>query len=232
MQHSAFSGSEVDPLPTPDEYENGYVAKNDNKIDVSTQLTKAYDEFSHVISLGTSYSFDGSDKSTGFYSYNEEFCRDSTNANTSRCEFYNITETQRESEVYFSQYIYWGIGGTADSGDDEGGYNTYIDIAFAWDYSGLGQPGQWGPVGVAAYAFLESPGNPFDGIDNDEDGVIDEKRDNSAGQWLDAYPYGVVDVDAFVEFYGRDTRSHWEGDEDQDWSGFSDDNDIGNWDIG
>lgn len=147
---------------------------------------------------------------------------------------YEITNegTTDYDSVYFSQYIDWGIGGTADSGDDEGGYNTYIDIAFAWDFNGLGQPGQWGPVGVAAYAFLESPGNPFDGIDNDEDGLIDEKRDNAAGQWLDVYPYGVTNVDAFVEYYGRQPRPHWEGDEDQDWYGFDDDNGNGRWDTG
>ncbi|MFC1528032.1 hypothetical protein ACFL5D_04760 [Candidatus Neomarinimicrobiota bacterium] len=146
---------------------------------------------------------------------------------------YKITNesTTDYDSVYFSQYIDWGIGGTADSGDDEGGYNTYIDIAFSWDYNGLGQPGQWGPVGVAAYAFLESPGNSTDGIDNDENGIVDEKRDNSAGQWLDTYPYNVTDVDAFVEYYGREPRSHWEGDEDQDWYGFDDDNDNGMWDT-
>lgn len=108
MQHSAFSGSEV--TPTTDEYENGYIAKNDNKIDLSTQLTKGYDEFSHVISLGTSYSFDGAETSNGFYSYNKEYCSIAANANTSRCEFYNITEAQRESQVYFSQYIYDALG--------------------------------------------------------------------------------------------------------------------------
>ncbi len=148
--------------------------------------------------------------------------------------FYEITNegaTDYDS-VYFSQYIDWGIGGTRDSGDDEGGYNTYLDIAFAWDFNSEGQPGRWGPTGVAAYAFLESPGNPFDLIDNDEDGLVDEKRDNPAGVWLDTYPYGVDDVDRFYEFYKREPRPHWSGDEDQDWYGFSDDNGNGQWDPG
>ncbi len=159
-------------------------------------------------------------------------------------EIINESETDYDS-VYFSQYIDWGIGGTADSGDDEGGYNTYLDIAFAWDYNGLGQPGEWGPTGVAAYAFLESPGNGLvydengsyipgtgDGLDNDMDGLLDESRNNPAGQWLDTYPYGVDDVDAFIEFFNREPRPHFEGDEDQDWEGFDDLNDDGIWNTG
>ncbi|MFQ6618177.1 MAG: hypothetical protein ACE5QV_05760, partial [Fidelibacterota bacterium] len=35
-------------------------------------------------------------------------------------------------------------------------------------------------------AYLESPGNPYDGIDNDEDGIVDERRDDGMdndGDW-------------------------------------------------
>ena len=147
---------------------------------------------------------------------------------------YEITNegTTDYDSVYFSQYIDWGIGGTADSGDDEGGFSTYLDLAFSWDYNNLGQPGQWGPVGTAAYAFLESPGNQFDGIDNDEDGIIDEKRENPAGEWIDTYPYGVSDPDAFFNYFHYAPRPHWEGDEDQDWVGFTDDNDNNVFDTG
>jgi len=147
-------------------------------------------------------------------------------------EISNESATDYDS-VYFSQYIDWGIGGTADSGDDEGGFNTYLDIALSWDFNGIGQPGQWSPTGVAAYAFLESPGNPFDGIDNDDNGIVDERRDNPAGQWIDDPPnHGVADIDKFYEFYKRYPVPHFEGDEDQDWVGFSDDNLDGLWNAG
>ncbi|UCH11138.1 MAG: hypothetical protein JSU61_04410 [Fidelibacterota bacterium] len=145
-------------------------------------------------------------------------------------EITNESTTDYDS-VYFSQYIDWGIGGTADSGDDEGGYNTYLDIAFAWDYNKQGQPGKWGPTGTVGYAFLESPGNQFNAMDDDEDGLIDERRDDSdAGMWLDEWPYGVADVDAFREFYSREPHPHWQGDEDQDWMSFDDSNGNGAWD--
>jgi len=65
-----------------------------------------------------------------------------------------------------------------DAGDDRAGYDTDTDLAYMWD-DGC-QPGEtgtctggtgWGPdpVGFLGGAFLESPGNPYDGIDNDND---------------------------------------------------------------
>jgi len=157
-------------------------------------------------------------------------------------EIINESEMDYDS-VYFAQYIDWGIGGTDDSGDDEGGYNMYLDLAFAWDYNGVGQPGGWGPTGVASYAFLESPGvgdvytddGQFisgDELDNDQDGLVDESRNNPYGEWLDIYPYGVDDVDDFIEFFDREPRPHFEGDEDQDWFAFEDFNGDGIWNDG
>jgi len=134
--------------------------------------------------------------------------------------------------TFFAFYIDWGIGGTGDSADDSGGYNTLLDIAWAWDYDGFGSPGRWSPVGQGGFAFLESPGIPWDHRDNDQDGVIDERRDSGPGVWLDTYPYGVDDPEAFKIFYDRDPKPHWSGDEDQDWRGFEDLNENGTWDPG
>ena len=36
-------------------------------------------------------------------------------------------------------------------------------------------------TGYLGYAYLETPGNPFDGIDNDDDGITDEQRDGGPG---------------------------------------------------
>lgn len=148
-------------------------------------------------------------------------------------------------EVYFSQYIDWGIGGTDDSGDDEGAYDTQLDIAFAWDYDGVGTPDTWGPVGTAGYAFLESPGNFTDGQDNDEDGITDERRDSGEGQLIEGvenirnYVETHYDLDKFEEFYlpleqmpAMQTGVWWTGDEDMDWMTFTDLNENGVWDSG
>jgi len=146
-------------------------------------------------------------------------------------------------DVYFTQYIDWGAGGTDDSGDDEGAYNTKLDLAFTWDYDGIGSPGQWGPVGTAGYAFLESPGNFTDRIDNDEDGITDERRDSGPGQLIEgqeailAYATANYDLTRFNSFF-QDLEQRpaflagrwWTGDEEMDWLGFQDLNESGQWD--
>jgi len=159
--------------------------------------------------------------------------------------YYEITDegTTDYDSVYFSQYIDWGIGGTDDSGDDEGGYNTYLDIAFAWDYDKQGSPGHWTPVGTCAYAFLESPGNHTDGLDNDEDGIVDEIREDDPGILLVGqdeileYIKKNYDIELFEKYYGPVERRYpyiigywYTGDEDMDWRPYLDLNDNGVWD--
>lgn len=107
-QHSSFSGEEK--LPTDNEYKDGYMARNYNTVAASTELTKAYDDFTHVVSFGTNYSFAGGQKEDGFYEYNKDFCSDIINKNDARCEFYRISEMQDVLKFDFSQYIYDALG--------------------------------------------------------------------------------------------------------------------------
>lgn len=58
-------------------------------------------------------------------------------------------------------------GGDGDSQDDLGYFDVNDWITYSWDSDGKGNKGQ--KVGYVGYAYLESPGNPFDGIDNDGD---------------------------------------------------------------
>ena len=160
---------------------------------------------------------------------------------------YEITNEceQDYDDVVFAQYLDWGIGGTDDSGDDEGAYNTRLDLAFAYDADGIGSPGQFSPVGTAGYAFLESPGNSTDGVDNDEDGITDETRDSGPGELVEgadairaavAARYNLAD---FERFYGplantaavRDGR-WWTGDENLNWSTFTDSDGDGQYTPG
>ncbi|MBN2366486.1 MAG: hypothetical protein EH225_11125, partial [Calditrichaeota bacterium] len=134
--------------------------------------------------------------------------------------------------TYYCFYIDWGVGGTDDSSDDTGDYDTFLDIAWAWDSDGYGSPNRWFPVGVAGFAFLESPGIPYDGLDNDEDGLIDEQRDGGPGVWLDTPPYGVDDPVKFEEYFGYAPIPHWSGDEDCDWVAYTDVDENGQWDPG
>jgi hypothetical protein len=98
---------------------------------------------------------------------------------------YNIKNdgTSIYDQTVFSVLVgtYVGIKGD-EYNDDASFFNVRDAITYTWDYEpGMGGKGyirpeanpDWQPnpfaVGYIGYAFLESPGNPFDGIDNDGD---------------------------------------------------------------
>ena len=55
-----------------------------------------------------------------------------------------------------------------DSDDDGGAYDLEHNLGYQYDEDNIGGGG-WTPVGRLGGAFFESPGNPYDGIDNDGD---------------------------------------------------------------
>jgi hypothetical protein len=97
----------------------------------------------------------------------------------------NISDTTYTKTVFgFLSDV--GIGGTNDSGDDCASFDLQLDLAYGFDGNGIGTPGSWSPVGYMGYAFLESPGKPYNGIDDDDDGLVDERRDDGIdndGDW-------------------------------------------------
>ncbi len=102
----------------------------------------------------------------------------------------NISDTTY-NETVFGFLTDVGVGGTNDSGDDNASFDLFLDIAYAWDEDGIGSSsfGPWSPTGYLGYAYLESPGNPFNGIDDDDDGIIDERRDDGIDNDGDWAPY-------------------------------------------
>lgn len=65
-----------------------------------------------------------------------------------------------------------GVTGTqffTEADDDWSFYSVNENITYTGDIPGMQNPFWQGPVGLVGYAFLESPGNPYDGIDNDGD---------------------------------------------------------------
>ena len=118
-------------------------------------------------------------------------------------------------DVAFGYWLDNSIGGDGD--DDLGYFNKLADMAYSWDINGIGAGGL--PTGVMGFAYLESPGLAYDYIDNDNDGLTDEKRDNEPTAIIGPTA-GITDLDAFLEFYklnAEDLRDHWDADEDQDW---------------
>jgi hypothetical protein len=88
----------------------------------------------------------------------------------------------------FGFYTDCGVGGTNDSEDDNASFDLRLDLAYCYDSNGLGVPDNW-QTGYYGYAYLESPGNGYDGIDNDEDGMTDERRDDGIDNDHDWIPY-------------------------------------------
>ena len=94
----------------------------------------------------------------------------------------------------------WGdphIGGPSNWQDDLSYFDKDLNMVYCWDADGISDitgkvPGYFG------YKFLESPGQPYDGIDNDNDGLIDERQDNGIdedGDWdIEKHDVGIDGV--------------------------------------
>ena len=98
-------------------------------------------------------------------------------------------------------YVDPDIGGSL-SGDDAT-FDNLDDITYAFNLVGLSSNGL--PIGYFGFAFLESPGLANDGIDNDEDGRVDESQNN-----------------------GIDDDNDWKIFEDKNGNGIWDNEDINN----
>ncbi|MEE3204876.1 MAG: hypothetical protein VX233_06110, partial [Candidatus Neomarinimicrobiota bacterium] len=95
--------------------------------------------------------------------------------------------SSRLDSVIFGMYGDADVGGASDFSDDDAWFDTENDMVYQWDHNGWSNSyGGFKPV-YFGWSFLESPGNPHDGIDNDEDGMIDESQfdgiDND-GDWV------------------------------------------------
>lgn len=131
-------------------------------------------------------------------------------------------------EVAFGYWVDTWIGGEWDS-DDLGYFDTRIDMAYCWDEDGIGQGGR--ATGTLGFAYLESPGIAYNGIDDDQDGLIDEDRKTPASTIIGPYD-GISNLEDFLEFYRLtedDLREHWDADEDQDWDDGIDLNEDGDY---
>ena len=160
---------------------------------------------------------------------------------------YDITNegtTDYDDNIIFGLYMDSGVGGSAlscdgifESDDDNAFFNRTFDddvinLVYTWDNGGHGRDlgGFCGRTGYLGYAYLETPGNALDGVDNDEDGITDEVRDGGPGQHIvgqdaiRAYVLANYDLGLFENEYGAledhapfRAEEWWTGDEDMDW---------------
>lgn len=159
--------------------------------------------------------------------------------------------TTRYDDIIFGLYMDSGVGGsatscdgTAESDDDNARFvrnveGRDLDLVYTWDERGHGVSlrSNCENTGYLGYAYLETPGDATDNLDNDDDGITDEMRDSGPGDRVegrDAIRARMLaegyDLVAFETEYGAlETRPAfvagvwWTGDEDLDWTAqFSD----------
>jgi len=101
-----------------------------------------------------------------------------------------IYKVTNKSEKDLDDVIFgmWGdphIGGPSNWQDDLSYFDRDLNMVYAWDEDGRSDVSGRVP-GYFGYIFLESPGNPYDQKDNDNDGMVDESRNNGIdddGDW-------------------------------------------------
>ncbi len=103
---------------------------------------------------------------------------------------YEITNvgTETLTDAVFGMFGDPHVGGANDYGDDDASYDTKIDMVYAWDHDFRGDGGFM--PGYFGYKFLESPGEPYDLIDNDEDGMTDESMQDGIDNDNDWMTFG------------------------------------------
>jgi hypothetical protein len=161
--------------------------------------------------------------------------------------------TTRYDDIIFGLYMDSGVGGSgtscdgvAESDDDNARYvndllgpDAEVDLVYTWDEGGHGVSlrSNCEDTGYLGYAYLETPGDATDNLDNDDDGITDEMRDSGPGTRIEgqenirnAMLARGYDLALFQEEYGplEDRPAYvvgewWTGDEDLDWTAaFSD----------
>ncbi len=147
--------------------------------------------------------------------------------------------------MFFGQIMDYGLGN--EEGDENAAFDARQDVTFGWDQDGIGQrqDGTLYDLGYTGFAFLESPSRSADGLDNDEDGIIDEQRFGGAGQLIEgqdaitsriATTYDLINFELYngpLEDRPAFKAGRWfTGDENLDWVGFTDTNENGSYDAG
>ncbi len=161
---------------------------------------------------------------------------------------YDITNegtTDYDDNIVFGLYMDSGVGGSAlscdgifESDDDNAFYNREFDeevinLVYTWDNGGHGRNlnSSCAQTGYLGYAYMETPGNSIDGIDNDEDGITDELRAGGPGipvigqDQILAYVSANYNLERFEITHGPVIEKPaylkglwWTGDEDLDWT--------------
>jgi hypothetical protein len=146
-----------------------------------------------------------------------------------------------DENIIFGVYMDSGVGGSSigadpvpESDDDNAAFDrsSGLNLVYTWDNYGRGKDllSSASKTGYLGYAYLETPGKPFDAVDNDQDGITNESRDTIPGTQIvgqaniRAYVQANYNLTQFEGIFGKlenrlayKTGVWWTGDEDLDW---------------
>ncbi len=105
LQHSSFSGTPITASQNSI-YKTGYFARNYHTLSASTQLTKRYKKYTHVIGMAMSYNQSSWETKTGYYKDVANYCSKPENQADAECEFYNLSDIENAAKIDFTQYLY------------------------------------------------------------------------------------------------------------------------------
>lgn len=152
---------------------------------------------------------------------------------------YRVTNKSPKAinKVFFGMYGDPHVGGSTDFANDLAFFipprgplaDPYSQRArnMVYAFNPAGVAGEGGIIpGYFGFKFLESPTNSADGIDNDDDGIVDESPFNDAGAYIDGSTVplltGIADSAKYSRIYGK-PKPRWSGDENGNWDPLKDD---------
>jgi hypothetical protein len=168
----------------------------------------------------------------------------------------NESTTDYNDNLFFGVYVDAGVGGSSISCDgvyesdddnaffDPKSFGVNLNLTYTWDSksTGVSLTSNCAKTGYLGYAYLETPGNPFDVTDNDNDGVTNETRDGGPGTLIQGasaikayivanpgkYNLALFDTSggAVETRPAYKTEYWWTGDEDLDWVAEFDDTGV------
>jgi hypothetical protein len=139
---------------------------------------------------------------------------------------FDITNHGKDLEkCVVGMYVDPDMGGSLSN--DDASFDRVADITYAWNKNFISTDGI--PMGYFGFAFLESPGLGEDGLDNDQDGLIDESQTNEIDDdedwrtWEDTNGNGVWDTEDLNFNKSLDSGEDLNGNGRLDWEPLFDD---------
>lgn len=102
-------------------------------------------------------------------------------------DVFNLSDFDYPSTIV-GFYVDPGVGGTDDSGDDNAYYDLQQNMTYSFDTDGRGIPGGY-QTGYIGFGFLKTPSSSLNGIDDDNDSIIDERQNDGIDNDNDWIPF-------------------------------------------